>query len=62
MTPTEFAAKWRGVKTVERASAQSHFLDLCAMLGEPEPTQADPTGSKSCPFRPIIEIVDHLVQ
>jgi len=45
MTPSEFAAKWRGVTTGERASAQSHFLDLCAMLGEPGPTQADPTGS-----------------
>jgi type II restriction/modification system DNA methylase subunit YeeA len=45
MTPGEFAAKWRGVETGERASAQSHFLDLCAMLGEPGPTQADPTGS-----------------
>jgi hypothetical protein len=45
MTPSEFAAKWRGVTTGERASAQSHFLDLCAMLDEPGPTQADPTGS-----------------
>ena len=45
MTPTEFAAKWSGVTTGERASAQSHFLDLCALLGEPGPTQADPTGS-----------------
>ena len=45
MTPIEFAAKWSGVTTGERASAQSHFLDLCAMLGEPGPTQADPTGS-----------------
>ena len=45
MTPGEFAAKWRGVTTSERASAQSHFLDLCALLGEPGPTQADPTGT-----------------
>ncbi len=45
MTPGEFAAKWRGVETSERASAQSHFLDLCAMLGEPGPTAADPTGT-----------------
>jgi type II restriction/modification system DNA methylase subunit YeeA len=45
MTPGEFAAKWRGVATSERASAQSHFLDLCAMLGEPGPTEADPTGT-----------------
>ena len=45
MTPGEFAAKWRGVTTGERASAQSHFGDLCRMLGEPTPTDADPTGS-----------------
>lgn len=45
MTPGEFAAKWRGVETSERASAQSHFLDLCALLGEPGPTEADPTGT-----------------
>jgi hypothetical protein len=45
MTPSEFAAKWRGVETGERASAQSHFLDLCRVLGQPGPTDADPTGS-----------------
>jgi hypothetical protein len=45
VTPGEFAAKWRGVTTGERASAQSHFLDLCALLGEPGPTEADPTGT-----------------
>jgi hypothetical protein len=45
MTPSEFAAKWRGVTTGERASAQSHFSDLCRMLGEPTPSDADPTGA-----------------
>ena len=45
MTPGEFAAKWRGVETSEKASAQSHFLDLCALLGELGPTDADPTGT-----------------
>ena len=45
MTPSEFAAKWRGVTTGERASAQSHFGDLCRMLGEPTPSDADPTGA-----------------
>jgi hypothetical protein len=44
MTPSEFAAKWRGVETGERASAQSHFLDLCRLLGQPGTTDADPTG------------------
>jgi hypothetical protein len=44
MNPSEFAAKWRGVTTGERASAQSHFIDLCHMLGQPTPHEADPTG------------------
>jgi hypothetical protein len=46
VTPDQFAAKWKGVTTGERASAQSHFLDLCALLGQPGPTDADPTGSE----------------
>jgi hypothetical protein len=47
MTPSEFAAKWRGVTTGERASAQSHFGDLCRMLGEPTPTDADTAGDST---------------
>jgi hypothetical protein len=46
MTPSEFAAKWRGVTTGERASAQSNYVDLRRMLGEPTPTDADPTGAR----------------
>ncbi len=38
---------WRGVATGERASVQSHFGDLCRMLGEPTPTDADPSGSRT---------------
>src|ERR1019366_5500850 len=39
------AARWRGVTTGERASAQSHCGDLCRMLGEATPSNADPTGA-----------------
>jgi hypothetical protein len=46
VTPDQFAAKWKGVTTGERASAQSHFLDLCVLLGQPGPTDADPTGEQ----------------
>ena len=46
LTPAEFAAKWRGVTTTEKASAESHFIDLCRMLGEPTPHDADPTGEQ----------------
>lgn len=45
LTPAEFAKKWKGVETTEKASAQSHFIDLCRMLGEPTPHEADPIGS-----------------
>ena len=42
LTPAAFAAKWHGVATTEKASAQEHFIDLCRMLGEPTPHEADP--------------------
>ena len=41
MTPEEFIAKWRNSQLTERAAAQSHFRDLCAMLGVEEPTPAN---------------------
>jgi hypothetical protein len=31
MTPSNFAAKWERITTTERASSQSHFLDLCEL-------------------------------
>ena len=33
------------METTEKASAHSHFIDLCRMLGEPTPNEADPTGT-----------------
>ncbi len=44
MSPQKFVAKWAGVTTSERASAQAHFLDICQMLGVPGPHDVDPTG------------------
>ena len=44
MTPAEFALKWIGSTTTERAAAQEQFIDLCRMLGVPTPNEADPTG------------------
>ena len=46
MTPGEFAAKWSGSTRTERAAAQEHFIDLCRMVGEPTPNEADPTGER----------------
>ena len=48
MTPAEFIAKWRAVTLNERAVAQSHFNDLCALLGEDTPIEADPEGEWYC--------------
>jgi hypothetical protein len=44
MTPHEFVAKWRGVELKERSASQSHFNDLCALLGLVDPITADNTG------------------
>lgn len=37
MTPEQFIRKWTAAKLSERSAAQQHFLDLCALLGEPGP-------------------------
>ena len=42
MTPDDFIKKWRGVTLKESASTKEHFLDLCHLLGEPTPIEADP--------------------
>jgi len=44
LTPADLAHKWQGVTTTERASAQAQFIDICRMLGEPAPHDADPAG------------------
>ena len=44
LTPEAFAARWGKSTLSERASAQSHFIDLCQMLDEKTPAEADPSG------------------
>jgi type II restriction/modification system DNA methylase subunit YeeA len=44
LTPQEFAERWGRAALSERASYQQHFLDLCRMLGQPTPAEADPRG------------------
>jgi type II restriction/modification system DNA methylase subunit YeeA len=41
---SDFIAKWRAADLTERAAAQSHFCDLCELLGEETPSDADPKG------------------
>jgi len=45
ITPQEFVNKWRQSKLKESAGSQSHFNDLCYMLGHPTPAEADPEGT-----------------
>ena len=44
MSAQEFVSKWRGVTGTERATSQSHFIDVCALVGHPAPTEQDPQG------------------
>ena len=48
MTPSEFIAKWRASELKERSASQEHFIDLCRLLGEPTPAEADPAGERYC--------------
>ncbi len=48
MTPYRFIAKWRASELKERSAAQEHFIDLCRLLDEPTPAEADPTGERYC--------------
>ena len=48
MTPHEFIAKWRASELKESSAAQEHFIDLCRLLGELTPAEADPTGDHYC--------------
>jgi hypothetical protein len=51
MTPAEFKRKWAKYSGKETAAYQEHFNDLCALLGQPSPVTADPTGSESFCFQ-----------
>ena len=48
MTPDAFVAKWRAAELKERSAAQEHFIDLCRLLDEPTPAEADPAGDWYC--------------
>jgi len=44
MTPQQFIAKWQRVNLTERSACQQHFLDLCELLEQKKPAEADPDG------------------
>jgi len=44
MIPSAFVQKWAASRGAERATAQEHFIDLCRLLDEQTPNEADPNG------------------
>jgi len=40
--------KWKATNLKERSAAQEHFIDLCRLLGEQTPAEADPDGAWYC--------------
>jgi hypothetical protein len=48
VTPNEFIDKWRASELKESSAAQEHFIDLCRLLDEPTPAEADPKGDWYC--------------
>lgn len=39
-----FISKWKASNLKERSGSQEHFIDLCRLLGERTPAEADPDG------------------
>jgi hypothetical protein len=48
MKPDQFITKWKLSSLKERSASQSHFNDLCALLGVETPTEADQKGEWYC--------------
>jgi hypothetical protein len=48
MTPDHFVAKWAASRLKERSAAHEHFIDLCYLLGELTPAEADSRGDWYC--------------
>ncbi|MDG4594096.1 MAG: class I SAM-dependent DNA methyltransferase [Candidatus Contendobacter sp.] len=48
MTPDDFIRRWRRSTLTERSAAQSHFNELCALIGHPPPTAVDLQGADFC--------------
>jgi len=51
MTPAEFKRKWARFTGKETSAYQEHFGDLCRLLQQPTPAEADPSGEESFCFQ-----------
>ena len=41
LSPQEFVEKWRPVTLKERSAAQEHFSDVCHLVGQQTPAEAE---------------------
>ena len=48
MQAADFIRKWSDSVLRERQAAQEHFIDLCRLIGEKSPAEADPLGETYC--------------
>ena len=46
MTPQQFVAKWSQIQQKETAVSQTHFNDICQLVGHPTPLEYDPSGER----------------
>jgi type II restriction/modification system DNA methylase subunit YeeA len=56
LTPSRFVERWRVASLSERSGAQSHFIDLCEMLGQPHPAAADGIGERFTFEKPVSKV------
>ena len=56
LPPEQFVEKWSKAQLSERAASHEHFLDLCHLLGQPTPAEADATGADYC-FEKHVKVV-----
>ena len=51
-----FVEKWSKVELSERAASHEHFIDLCRLIHQPTPAEADATGEDYC-FEKHVKVV-----
>jgi type II restriction/modification system DNA methylase subunit YeeA len=44
LTPKQFVKKWSQIQLKEKSASQSHFNDICALVGHKTPSETDPRG------------------
>lgn len=62
MTPAEFQRKWAKYQGKETSAYQEHFNDLCGLLKQKSPVEADPSGNDwFCFQKRVIKDLEQLV-